>query len=419
MDKFIIKGKQKLSGQVTVSGAKNSALKIIAATILLKDPVTISNVPDLMDVRTMQKVLEKLGATVEYFKETSTMKIDPSTINSYRAPYELVKTMRASFQVMGPLLARFGNAEISLPGGCNFGPRPVDFHLKAFEQMGVKITTEHGYICAKVDKLIGNHIYFDFPSVGATENVIMAASLTDGVTIIENAAKEPEVVDLVSFLKLCGAKIEGEGTSRIRIEGVKKLNARDFTVLSDRIEAGTFILASLATKSSLEIIGAPVFALEVFLEKLKDCGHQFEIHQNSLIVNPCDNPKAIKFTAQPHPGFPTDLQAPMTAYLSTVEGTSLVTEGVYENRFVYISELNRMGANVDLDGNKAYINGQEFLSGAPVMASDLRAGAALVIAALGATGTTEINRVYHIDRGYEKLVDKLKAVGANIERVSN
>ncbi|MCJ8345031.1 UDP-N-acetylglucosamine 1-carboxyvinyltransferase [bacterium] len=418
MDKFIIKGKQKLSGKIKVSGAKNSALKIIAATILLKDPVTISNVPNLMDVRTMKKVLEKLGAKVEFCPESSTMKIDPSSINSYRAPYDLVKTMRASFQVMGPLLARFGNAEISLPGGCNFGPRPVDFHLKAFEQMGATITTEHGYICAKVDKLIGNHIYFDFPSVGATENVIMAATLTDGVTIIENAAKEPEVVDLVSFLKLCGAKIEGEGTGRIRIEGVKELQARDFTVLADRIEAGTFILASLVTNSSLEVVGAPVAALEVFLEKLKACGHDFEIHQNSLIVKPNQNPKAIKFTARPHPGFPTDLQAPMTAYLATVNGTSLVTEGVYENRFVYISELNRMGASIELDGNKAYISGQKGLSGAPVMASDLRAGAALVIAALGAEGITEINRVYHIDRGYDGLVDKLTAVGANIERIS-
>ncbi|MCO4784259.1 MAG: UDP-N-acetylglucosamine 1-carboxyvinyltransferase [Candidatus Cloacimonetes bacterium] len=417
MDKFIINGKQKLSGKITVSGAKNSALKIIAATILLKEPVTISNVPDLMDVRTMQKVLEKLGATVEYCKDSSTMKIDPSTINSYRAPYELVKTMRASFQVMGPLLARFGNAEISLPGGCNFGPRPVDFHLKAFEQMGATITTEHGYICAKAEKLIGNHIYFDFPSVGATENVIMAASLTEGVTIIENAAKEPEVVDLVNFLKLCGAKIQGEGTGRVRIEGVKELQARDFTVLSDRIEAGTFVLASLVTNSPLEIVGAPISALEVFLEKLRLCGHEFEVHQHSLVVKPSPNPKAIKFTALPHPGFPTDLQAPMTAYLSTVEGTSLATEGVYENRFVYISELNRMGASIELDGNKAYISGQEQLSGAQVMASDLRAGAALVIAALGAEGTTEINRVYHIDRGYDDLVGKLSDVGANIQRV--
>ncbi|MBT3784465.1 UDP-N-acetylglucosamine 1-carboxyvinyltransferase [bacterium] len=418
MDRFIITGGRPLQGSVTVSGAKNSALKILAATLLLTKPIRLRNVPDLMDIRTMKRVLQTLGAKIEYNSDEKIMDVDPSGLNSTVAPYELVKTMRASFQVMGPLLARFGRAEISLPGGCAIGPRPVDFHLKAFREMGAVITTEHGYIQAVASPLHGASIYLDFPSVGATENVMMAASLTEGETIIENAAREPEVEDLANFLNGCGANIQGAGTERIAIQGVSSLEPTEHRILADRIETGTLLLAACITRSELEVVNPPMGALDTFIEKLRECGNQFEFSQNSIRVMPSRNPTGIQFTTRPHPGFPTDLQAPMMAYLTTTEGISVISEGIYENRFLHMSELLRMGGKIQLEGARALVTGGTPLSGAPVMASDLRGGAALVLAGLAADGRTEVSRVYHIDRGYERLEEKLCALGAQIERIS-
>lgn len=418
MDRFLITGKRPLGGSVSVSGAKNSALKVMAATLLFQKPVRLQNVPDLMDIRTMKKVLQVLGAKIEFNHETQTMDIDPSGVDNWNAPYELVKTMRASFQVMGPLLARFGRAEISLPGGCAIGPRPVDIHLKAFREMGAEISTEHGYIRASTTGLKSGTVYLDFPSVGATENVLMAACLTPGETIVENAAREPEVDDLIQFLNACGADIQGGGTDRLIINGVDSLEPVDHWILADRIETGTLILAACITRSQLEVNRIPVGALDTFLEKLRECGNEFEINGDSIKVFPTDSPVGIQITTRPHPGFPTDLQAPMMAYLTTVKGVSVITEGIYENRFLHLSELLRMGGKIQLEGASALITGGTKLSGAQVQASDLRGGAALVIAGLAADGTTEVNRVYHIDRGYEGLERKLKSIGGCVERVT-
>jgi len=417
MDRFVIRGKRPLKGAVSVSGAKNSALKVMAATLLFQKPVRLRNVPDLMDIRTMRKVLQVLGAKIEYDTQAKTMDVDPSGINNWVAPYELVKTMRASFQVMGPLLARFGKAEISLPGGCAIGPRPVDIHLKAFREMGAEITTEHGYIRASTPSLRGGTIYLDFPSVGATENVLMAACLTPGTTVIENAAREPEVDDLVQFLNACGADIKGGGTDHLTITGVSSLEPREHWILADRIETGTLILAACITRSDLQVDHVPIGALDTFIEKLKECGNRFEMMGTSIRVYPSHSPVGVQITTRPHPGFPTDLQAPMMAYLTTVDGVSVITEGIYENRFLHLSELLRMGGKIQLEGASALITGGTPLSGAQVQASDLRGGAALVIAGLAADGETEVNRVYHIDRGYERLETKLQSIGAFIERV--
>jgi UDP-N-acetylglucosamine 1-carboxyvinyltransferase len=416
MDRYFVEGGRPLKGEVAVSGAKNSALKIMAATLLLSEKVRLTNVPNLQDIRTMKSVLETLGEKIEYDSHTKIMDVDPSGVHKTMAPYELVKTMRASIQVMGPLLARFGQAEVSLPGGCSIGPRPVDYHLKAFSEMGASITTEHGYMRAVASPLHGANIYLEFPSVGATENVIMAATLTQGITVIENAAREPEVVDLASFLNACGARIEGAGTERIQIQGVDGLHSKEHRVMSDRIETGTFVLAACITRSPLDVMYPPQGTLETFFEKLKECGNEFEFLEDRVRVFPAAQPKGVQVTTRPYPGLPTDLQAPLMAYLATVPGVSSITEGVYENRFLHISELNRMGASIQLEGNRAFITGGKPLSGAPVMASDLRAGAAMVLAALSASGQTEVSRVYHIDRGYEQMEKKLQSLGAKIER---
>lgn len=419
MDQFIVEGGYNLSGEVQISGAKNSALKLLAASLLIEGTVEISNVPDLMDIRTMIQVLRTLGAEVEYDAESQFCRIDATKIDEIRAPYDLVKTMRASFQVMGPLLARRGRAEISQPGGCSIGPRPVDFHLKAFEEMGATIVLDHGYICASAPKegLSASHIILDFPSVGATENVIMASVFCDGRTILENAAREPEIVDLANFLIACGAKIEGAGSDRIEICGVRGLKGCRYKVMSDRIESGTYILAACITQSNLKIKDFPKGSLDLFFEKLRACGNRFEFFENTLEVFPAERPSAIQFTTRPHPGLATDLQAPMMAYLATVEGVSKISEGVYENRFLHIAELNRMGAEIQLEGNTALVHGVSKLSAAPVMSCDLRAGAAMVLAALTAQGTTKISRIYHIDRGYERMEWKLNRLGAKIRRM--
>ena len=421
MDQFIVEGGYSLSGEVQISGAKNSALKLLAASLLIEDTVEIFNVPDLMDIRTMIQVLRILGASVEYDPSSQFCRIDATNITEIRAPYDLVKTMRASFQVMGPLLARQGRAEISQPGGCSIGPRPVDFHLKAFEEMGATIVLDHGYICASAPKegLSASHIILEFPSVGATENVIMASVFCDGRTILENAAREPEIVDLANFLIACGAQIEGAGSDRIEICGVNKLKGCKYKVMSDRIESGTYILAACITQSNLKIKGFPEGSLDLFLDKLRVCGNRFEFADDTVEVFPSDRPTAIQFTTGPHPGLATDLQAPMMAYLAKVEGVSTVSEGVYENRFLHIAELNRMGAEIQLEGNTALVHGVSKLSAAPVMACDLRAGAAMVLAALSAVGTTRISRIYHIDRGYEKMEYKLNKIGAKIRRIKD
>lgn len=419
MDQFIVEGGYNLSGEVRISGAKNSALKLLAASLLIEDTVEISNVPDLMDIRTMIQVLRILGATVDYDPSKQFCRIDATNITEIRAPYDLVKTMRASFQVMGPLLARQGRAEISQPGGCSIGPRPVDFHLKAFEEMGAKIVLDHGYICASAPKegLSASHIILEFPSVGATENVIMASVFCEGRTILENAAREPEIVDLANFLISCGAQIEGAGSDRIEICGVTKLSGCKYRVMPDRIESGTYILAACMTQSNLKIKDFPEGSLDLFLDKLRACGNRFEFSGNTVEVFPSERPIAIQFTTGPHPGLATDLQAPMMAYLAKVKGVSTVSEGVYENRFLHIAELNRMGAEIQLEGNTALVHGVSKLSAAPVMACDLRAGAAMVLAALSAEGTTRISRIYHIDRGYERMEQKLNRIGAKIRRI--
>ncbi|MBW7874384.1 MAG: UDP-N-acetylglucosamine 1-carboxyvinyltransferase [Candidatus Cloacimonetes bacterium] len=417
MDKFLIEGGRPLNGVVTVSGSKNSCLPILAATLLVEGQIRLENVPDLMDVRTMKRVLETLGAKVEFLREQNIMTVDASTVNSVVAPYELVKTMRASFLVMGPLLARFGRAEVSLPGGCSIGPRPVDYHLKAFSEMGATVDIGHGNIIAE-GKLKGGIVHLDFPSVGATENIMMAASLIDGaVTVIENAAREPEIVDLANFMNACGARVTGAGTARVEIHGVLSLRPSPYRVMPDRIEAGTLILLSCITRSPLMIQQAPLEHLGALLEKLRECGNVIRNQKDLILVEPVERPRGVQIATRPHPGFPTDLQAPMMSYLATAEGVSVISEGVYENRFLHIPELCRMGAKIILDGHQAQITGVPRLLGAPVMAGDLRAGAALVLAALSAKGNSEIQRVYHIDRGYERLEQKLIHLGAQIQRM--
>jgi UDP-N-acetylglucosamine 1-carboxyvinyltransferase len=417
MDKYIVEGNTPLSGSIKISGAKNSALIIMPATLLLNSKVCLHNVPNLQDIRTMIKVLASLGAEIEHDKETGTVCIDPSSVNKTAAPYDLVKTMRASFVVMGPLLARFGKAEVPMPGGCAIGARPVDLHLKVFKAMGASVTTEHGNVFASAQKMKGATVYLDFPSVGATENMIMAACLAEGTSIVKNAAREPEIEDLANFLNLCGARIEGAGTDTIKIEGVSSLSACDYTVMADRVEAGTFALLSCITRCPLELVNAPVAGMESFLNTLVECGNQFEELPDRLLIKPAEHPVGVQVTTRPHPGFPTDLQAPMMSYLATVPDMSVITETVFENRFLYVPELGRMGADINLEGNRALVKGVSKLSGAPIMACDIRAGAALVVASLAAQGRSEIQRIYHTDRGYERLEEKLRGIGARIERV--
>lgn len=417
VDGFVINGGNKLSGDVKISGAKNAALPILAATLIAKGEYILNNVPELKDIRTMIQLLEKLGLEITKLKNNTYKIINNGNLNT-EAKYDLVKTMRASFLVMGPLLAHFQESRVSLPGGCAIGARPVNYHLKGFEALGCKINIEHGYVEAKADKLIGNSIYLDFPSVGATENIIMAATLAEGKTIIENAAQEPEIEDLCGFLNSMGAKITGIGTARLEIEGVSKLIPGEYTIIPDRIEAGTFIVASIITDSEINITDINLKHLESFNLKLEEMGVVFEKTENSIKVkSKLKDLKPTKVKTMPYPGYPTDLQAQITILLSIIEGTSEIKETIFENRFMHISELNRMGTDITIDGNTALIKGVKSLSGAEVMASDLRAGACLVLAALIAKGETTINRIYHIDRGYEKMEEKLVNIGADIKRV--
>lgn len=418
MEKLIVKGGNRLVGAVKTSGAKNAVLPIIAASILGTTPSHLDEVPMLEDVHTISEVLKCLGLSVECSPEKNVLDIDSTSITSYEAPYELVRTMRASFLVMGPLLARIGKARISMPGGCAIGARPIDIHLKGFEALGVKIEQGHGYIEASAPEgLKGTSIYFDFPSVGATENIMMAASLAEGTTILENAAEEPEIVDLANYLNKMGAKIRGAGTDTIRIEGVEKLHGADYTIIPDRIEAGTYMIAAAMTGGDVVVENVLPEHQKPLIAKLREAGAVVEEDIDKVRVIGKNPLKAVSIKTLPYPGFPTDMQAQMMAMMVIAEGRSKVTETVFENRFMHVVELNRMGAQISTEGRSAVIDGPCKLTGCDVRATDLRAGAAMILAGLVAEGTTRIGDLHHIDRGYENIVAKLKNLGADIERV--
>ena len=417
VDGFRIKGKTPLNGVIKVSGAKNAALPIIIATLVAKGEYILRNVPNLRDIRVTMRLLEDLGMETEKLDD-NTYKIVNNGFKRTEASYEIVKQMRASFLVMGPMIANLDEAVVSLPGGCAIGSRPVDLHLKGFELLGAEITRVHGYIHAKADKLKGAEIPLGFPSVGATQNIMMAAVKTPGKTVISNAAREPEIVDLGNFLNKMGAKITGLGTPTIEIEGVEELHAVEYSIMPDRIEAGTYVIASLVTEGDLKIQNARLDDLGVFKSELEAMGAKFEQDGDILtVIGKVKDLKPSKIKTLPHPGFPTDMQPQMMLLQTLVNGGSSMEETVFENRFMHVPEFNRMGADITIKHGVAFINGGLPLTGAEVMSSDLRAGAALVLAALAADGETVVNRVYHIDRGYDKLELKLNAVGAQIERV--
>ncbi|MBN3039180.1 MAG: UDP-N-acetylglucosamine 1-carboxyvinyltransferase [Candidatus Omnitrophica bacterium] len=417
MDKLVIEGGKKLRGSVQISGAKNAALPILAASLLTEERSVITNVPPLRDVQTMIKILRSLG--IKIHMEEDQIIVQPGKYSGFTALYKIVSTMRASICVLGPLLASKGKAKVSLPGGCVIGPRPIDLHLKGLRALGAKIKIEHGYIVGDGKKLKSNRIYLGGPfgsSVLATANVLMAATLTPGKTILENAACEPEIVDLANFLVKMGAKIKGQKTHIIEIDGVKKLNGAHHRIIEDRIEAGTYVLAAAITKGEITIKGACIGHLGALIDKLREVGVVISNIGNSIYVKSTRNLKPVDITTLPFPGFPTDLQAQMMALMCVCSGISVITEKIYPERFMHISELNRMGAQIMKEGSSAIIKGVPKLSGAPVMASDLRASAALVLAGLVAKGRTDISRVYHLDRGYQKMEEKLSRLGAKIWR---
>jgi UDP-N-acetylglucosamine 1-carboxyvinyltransferase len=418
MRKISVNGNKKLTGEVQISGSKNSALAILAATILLPGKSVIRNVPNLLDVKTIIRVLRALGLRAEYSgSQENTVEVWNYNVR-HVAPYELVTKMRASFFVIGPILARKGLARVPLPGGCAIGSRPVDLHIKGLEALGAKVEMEHGFVNVMTKGLKGNKVYLDFPSVGATESTIMAASLAEGETVIENAAREPEVADLANFLIRAGAKIKGAGTEEIRIKGVKELFPVEYTVIPDRIEAGTFMIAAAMTKGKILVKGVILDHIEATLRKLQEAGLSIEVKDGGVLIYAKDGIKAIDVKTMPYPGFPTDMQAQLTALLTIAKGTSVVTETVFENRFMHVHELKRMGAEIKLEGQSAIINGVSALSSAPVKVSDLRAGATLVLAGLAAKGETLIeDRDHHLERGYENLIEKLRSLGAEISVV--
>ncbi len=414
MDEILITGGNRLSGEVRISGAKNSALPILAATILSDGESVITNLPRVVDVLTMGKLLGILGAKVAH--EGNRAVIQSDMIASTEAPYDLVKTMRASVLVLGPLVARCGEAKVSLPGGCAIGSRPVNLHLAGLAKLGAEISIEHGYITAKAKRLRGAHIYCDAPTVTGTENLMMAASLADGVTLLENAAKEPEIVDLAKFLVTRGARIHGAGTDVITIEGVSQLHGGDHDVIPDRIEAGTYLAAGAMTRGEVTVTHCRPRHLEAVLMKLREAGADVQEGEDVVRLVMPGILKGIDVKTLPFPGFPTDMQAQMVALMSLAEGTSVITETVFESRFMHVEELRRMGADIRVEGNRLVVTGRKALTGAPVMASDLRASAGLIVAGLAAEGLTQIQRVYHLDRGYERLEEKLRALGADIQR---
>lgn len=416
MDKLVIEGGRRLSGEIVVSGAKNAALPILCAGLLSAEPVHLDNVPNLQDVRTTLKVLGQMGVKSEM--TGSHVQLDASRVDNLVAPYELVKTMRASILVLGPLLARFGEAKVSLPGGCAIGARPVDQHIKGLQAMGAEINIEHGFIEARAKRLKGARIVTDMITVTGTENLLMAATLADGETIIENAARETEVSDLAHLLVAMGAKIDGIGTDRLVIQGVERLHGAHHAVISDRIEAGTFLCAVAAAGGDVTLTGVRPHILDAVIDKLREAGVSIEEGDSWLRVKMDRRPSAVTVRTSEYPAFPTDMQAQFMALNAVATGTAPIVETIFENRFMHVQELNRLGANITVDGNTALVAGVEKLSGAKVMATDLRASASLVIAGLVADGETLVDRIYHLDRGYDRMEAKLTAVGANVRRIS-
>ena len=416
MNKLMINGGVRLKGEIRISGAKNAVLPILAATLLADGPATIENVPHLHDVTTTVELLGCMGVSVSIDEKLS-VEVDSSTIENYTAPYHLVKTMRSSILVLGPLLARFGVAEVSLPGGCAIGSRPVDLHIKGLQDMGAEIEVSNGYIHAKAKRLKGARLVMDIVTVTGTENLMMAAALADGITTIENAAREPEVVDLANFINAMGGKVSGAGTDTIVIEGVEKLHGTRYRVLPDRIETGTFLVAAAITGGSIKVKDTAPRLLDAVIDKLREAGAKIEVGDDWISLDmEGKRPKAVNIRTAPYPAFPTDMQAQFLALNTIAKGTSTVVETVFENRFMHVQELKRMGADVEIEGNTAIIRGVDGLTAAPVMATDLRASASLIIAGLVAIGETEVQRIYHIDRGYENIEEKLALLGAKIRR---
>ena len=416
MEKLKITGGVRLEGEVKASGAKNAALPILAASLLTADDLVLHNVPHLSDIATMGKLLTGLGMTVE--RQEESVRLNARSLTTLTAPYDLVKTMRASIVTLGPMLARFGEAQVSLPGGCAIGARPVDQHIKGLQAMGADVQIEHGYVVARASRLKGAHIVTDMVTVTGTENLLMAATLAEGKTVLENAAREPEVVDLANCLIAMGAKIKGAGTPVIEVEGVEKLHGASHRVLPDRIETGSFLVAALMTRGDVTVTDASPHTLDIVLEKLREAGAEVTIGEDWGRAKINRRPKAVSVRTVPHPGFPTDMQAQFMALDTIAEGTGRITETIFENRFMHVPELQRLGANITVDGHTAVVTGVERLSGANVMATDLRASASLVIAALVAQGESVVDRIYHLDRGYDHMEVKLRSLGAEIERIS-
>lgn len=416
MEKLKVTGGCRLCGEVKASGAKNAALPILAASLLTADDLVLHNVPHLSDIRTMGKLLGGLGMSVE--REAETVTLNAKELTTLTAPYELVKTMRASIVTLGPMLARFGEARVSLPGGCAIGARPVDQHIKGLQMLGADVEIDHGYVVAKAKRLKGAHIVTDMVTVTGTENLLMAATLAEGTTIIENAAREPEVVDLAECLIAMGAKIRGAGTPVIEIEGVDCLHGAEHSVLPDRIETGSFLVAALMTRGDVTVTHAAPHTLDIVLDKLREAGANIRLGEDWVRVSIDERPRAVSVRTVPHPGFPTDMQAQFMALDTIAQGTGRITETIFENRFMHVPELQRLGANITVEGHTAVVTGVESLSGANVMATDLRASASLVIAGLVASGETIVDRIYHLDRGYDHMEVKLAALGAQIERIA-
>ncbi|HHF5627377.1 TPA: UDP-N-acetylglucosamine 1-carboxyvinyltransferase [Haemophilus influenzae] len=419
MDKFRVYGQSRLSGSVNISGAKNAALPILFAAILATEPVKLTNVPELKDIETTLNILRQLGVIANR-DETGAVLLDASNINHFTAPYELVKTMRASIWALAPLVTRFHQGQVSLPGGCSIGARPVDLHISGLEKLGADIVLEEGYVKAQVsDRLVGTRIVIEKVSVGATLSIMMAATLAKGTTVIENAAREPEIVDTADFLNKMGAKISGAGSDHITIEGVERLTGCEHSVVPDRIETGTFLIAAAISSGRVVCQNTKADTLDAVIDKLREAGAQVDVTENSITLDMLGNrPKAVNIRTAPHPGFPTDMQAQFTLLNMVAEGTSIITETIFENRFMHIPELIRMGGKAEIEGNTAVCHGVEQLSGTEVIATDLRASISLVLAGCIATGETIVDRIYHIDRGYEHIEDKLRGLGAKIERFS-
>ena len=417
MNKLLIQGGTTLRGEIRISGAKNAVLPILAATLLADGPAVVENVPHLQDVTTTVALLGSMGVTV-VIDETMSVEVDTSTINSQVAPYDLVKTMRSSILVLGPLLARYGYAEVSLPGGCAIGSRPVNIHIKGLQDMGADIEVKNGYIYARADRLQGARIVMDLVTVTGTENLMMAAALAKGTTLLENAAREPEVVDLANFLIAMGAKISGAGTDTITIEGVERLHGTRYRVVPDRIETGTFLIAAAITGGMVKLKNTNPYILDSVLDKLKEAGAEIDVGEDWVSLDMHgQRPRPVNIRTAPYPAFPTDMQAQFTALNAIADGTGTVVETIFENRFMHVQELQRMGADIEVEGNTAIIRGVKGLTGAPVMATDLRASASLILAGLMAKGETAVQRIYHIDRGYELIEEKLSYLGAKIRRV--